>query len=356
MNLRLIWAACLLGLLACQPPEDTVVPGTAVSEAFYLRHAGADMPVVVEGNTASGTFIVMLHGGPGSNAMIYNDALTTFSDPLEAEFAMVYWDQRGSGNAKGVYGRDQATVAAYIEDLARLIDLLRHRYGAESRLFLMGHSWGGMLSAGYLADSTRAAGIAGWINIDGVHSFPRIAETAPAMLIATGEAQIAEDQEADSWQAIVDYCRDLGPAPLALEEILQINRYGYEAEQLLTTAEVLGQGEVEIGDVLRFYFGSRHNFATAFFNQLMTAREMTPEVVETNFVEALPGIRVPALLIWGRYDHVVPLAVGEEAYNQLGTPAADKELRVMETSGHSPMVHEPVATQTAIREFVARYR
>lgn len=346
----------LIGNWACRP-RDEVVPGQAVSESFFLRHAGADMPVVVEGNTASGVFIVVLHGGPGGNAMIYNTALTAFSDPLEADYAMVYWDQRSSGSAKGAYGLDRMEVAAYIEDLDRLMTLLRHRYGADSRFFLLGHSWGGMLSCGYLADSSRAAGIAGWINIAGAHSFPLIRQSAPPMLIATGEGQIAADQEAEAWQEIVDYCRELGSGgAVSLEETAQVNRYGYEAELLLTKAEVLGAGDIPLGDLWRFYFGTSHNLVTAFFNQLLTSAVMVPEVVETSFSEVLPGLNMPTLLIWGRYDHVVPLALGEEVHARLGTPEADKTLLVMEASGHSPMITEPAETQAAIRRFVATYR
>lgn len=37
---------------------------------FFVKNAGAEMPVYVKGNIQSGTFILFLHGGPGGNASL----------------------------------------------------------------------------------------------------------------------------------------------------------------------------------------------------------------------------------------------------------------------------------------------
>jgi pimeloyl-ACP methyl ester carboxylesterase len=68
-------------------------------EVLYLRHKGADMPAYVYGNTSSNTFILLLHGGPGGSGLEYRSGI--YAEMLEEEVGMIYWDQRGQGNAQG---------------------------------------------------------------------------------------------------------------------------------------------------------------------------------------------------------------------------------------------------------------
>ncbi len=57
-----------------------------------------------------------------------------------------------------------------------------------------------------------------------------------------------------------------------------------------------------------------------------------PEVDELNF---LPRVRVPVLMISGRYDHIYPVEPSQQPFfDLLGTPARDK-MRVVFESGHS---------------------
>ena len=74
------------------------------------------MPVFVEGNLNSNTFIILLHGGPGGDSHTYNTGITYFSDQMEEEFVMVYYDQRGSGTSMGNYKKSDLTMEQYIED------------------------------------------------------------------------------------------------------------------------------------------------------------------------------------------------------------------------------------------------
>src|SRR3989304_1053561 len=98
---------------------------------FYFTHKGADMPVYVEGNLLYKTFIIVLHGGPGGNAHTYNTAIPAFSDRMEENFVMVYYDQRGSGTSLGHYKHSDLTVEQHVEDLGFLIRLLLGKYGTD---------------------------------------------------------------------------------------------------------------------------------------------------------------------------------------------------------------------------------
>ena len=106
---------------------------------FFLVNKGADMPVSVQGNKASGVFILFLHGGPGGTALQKMD-LPAFND-LESSYATVFWDQRASGSSQGNSQNNLLTLPQFVEDLDKLVDLISGKYN-NPKIFLMGHSFG----------------------------------------------------------------------------------------------------------------------------------------------------------------------------------------------------------------------
>ena len=58
-----------------------------------------------------------------------------------------------------------------------------------------------------------------------------------------------------------------------------------------------------------------------------------PEAEQVNFISR---VRIPALVINGRYDHFFPVESSQKPFlNLLGTPEADKKFVIYET-GHAP--------------------
>jgi eukaryotic-like serine/threonine-protein kinase len=65
----------------------------------------------------------------------------------------------------------------------------------------------------------------------------------------------------------------------------------------------------------------------------ISGRPASPEVDQANFA---PRVRVPTLMINGRHDFFNPYETSQRPlFELLGTPARDKELRVLE-AGHVP--------------------
>ena len=60
----LISVTLVMFLSACEKQ------GFYQGDHFFVKNAGAEMPVYVKGNIQSGTFILFLHGGPGGNASL----------------------------------------------------------------------------------------------------------------------------------------------------------------------------------------------------------------------------------------------------------------------------------------------
>ena len=62
---------------------------------FFVKNAGAEMPVYIKGNIESKVFILFVHGGPGGSASLAS--FIPVSKELEKDYAFAYWDQRASG-------------------------------------------------------------------------------------------------------------------------------------------------------------------------------------------------------------------------------------------------------------------
>ncbi|MGA9521883.1 MAG: alpha/beta fold hydrolase [Myxococcaceae bacterium] len=65
---------------------------------------------------------------------------------LEQRYAVVYWDQRGSGTSQGDVDPSTLSMEQFIEDTDRVLETLAMRYSPRS-IFLVGHSWGGSLGS-----------------------------------------------------------------------------------------------------------------------------------------------------------------------------------------------------------------
>jgi pimeloyl-ACP methyl ester carboxylesterase len=78
------------------------------------------------------------------------------------------------------------------------------------------------------------------------------------------------------------------------------------------------------------------------------------EVELAAYTNEMHKITIPTLLQWGKYDFVVPPALGYSAYDEIG--AVNKYLKIYEHSAHSPMNNEPDLFVKDIITFVETYK
>jgi len=135
----------LLSFFSCSKEETNL---SDLNETFFVRHKNADMPVHVHGNGSQKVFLIILHGGPGGNGLGYR--VNTIRTEIEKNNAVVYFDQRGSGSSQGNYSEEDVSVDLMAEDVLALVKVIKDKYGDDSKLFLMGHSWGGFLGPAVL--------------------------------------------------------------------------------------------------------------------------------------------------------------------------------------------------------------
>lgn len=335
-----IFSSCAVLFFALVGCSTQSVDPNDFNDHFYIRTDGADLPVQVQGNLASQKLVILLHGGPGGDATTYNDALPAFSDPLEREVAMVYYDQRGSGSSSGKYGRTESlTIRQHVLDLRKLIIALEDKYGNDMDIFLMGHSWGGTLGTAFLLTPGYEELITGWIEVDGAHNFMGIDEIREKF-ISVGEGMINNGHSTDFWNEVISFCETMDANSTV--DISKLNSYGYEAEVVVANDGFLSG--VDNRDAFRrMKYLSKYDGAVTTTNLFFTSSGfgMFDEVTNTDYTARLGEITLPTLLLWGRYDFVLPLSLGEQALEALGTPSEEKSLWVFETSGHSPMVNQP---------------
>ena len=314
-------------------------------EVLNVRNNGADMPAYVHGNAASKTFVIVVHGGPGGNGLEYRSG--TYAEQLEEKVAMVYWDQRGQGMSHGKYSTNDVTIGQMADDLYALVNIVKHRYGSDSKVYLLGHSWGGTLTAAFMTRKHYQHSVDGWIEANGAHDLPMLNKSAVEMFRTIGQDHINRGVNADQWQPIVDFANSVDPNNISVEQAGEINGHGHTAEGLV---DAVRQGSGAAGGLIKYVFASPTNPLTSALSGSATSNLLLQEVEAANYTPQLKNITVPCLFLWGRYDFVVPPELGYSAYAEVSS--AQKELVIFEESGHSPMDNEPDKFVDEVLDFV----
>jgi pimeloyl-ACP methyl ester carboxylesterase len=334
-------AFALFGLLACSPLQTE-------GDFMFLRTAGADLPIWVRGNTESKTLVVWLSGGPGSPVNLVRGAAT---DEMERHFGMVYWDQRGAGSAQGNPAPDTFTMAQFVEDTHKVVELVRARYGA-TRVFLLGHSWGGTLATAYLLDPERQQEIAGFLDVDGNHDMPLVFPLKLAWLRAYAEGRVASGSDVQHWSKVRDFCAS--EPPLTEENFLRWDDYTDGSNAAFHDPG----GGPEL-DFERLFLSSDSPTAYLLVNQDLDEEYMFKNDAVRNsysYSERMREITLPVALLWGENDGIVPLPTAYSAFDALGTAPDQIQFSLFENSAHFPFLEEPAAFARAAIEFVEAAR
>jgi pimeloyl-ACP methyl ester carboxylesterase len=167
---------------------------------LFLEREGAIMPVWVRGNVESGTFVLIVHGGPGSTSQQWVD-LPSFQ-AFEKRYAIAYWDQRGAGTSQGTPPSTSYTVDDAVADTDAVVALLRSRYEVK-RFFILAHSWGGFVATAWLLDPAHQVGVDGYVMVSGDFAPVEGVDLARQFVLEYAKAQV--DAGAADWQPAVNW-------------------------------------------------------------------------------------------------------------------------------------------------------
>lgn len=331
-----------VGLYSCKKEK---INFNNLNDTIIVRHKKADMPAYVHGNGSEKVFLIILHGGPGGTGLQYR--VNNFKSEVERNNAVVYFDQRGSGNAQGAYAKADVSVDLMAEDVLALVKVLKAKYGNDSRFFLMGHSWGGTLGPATLLKNQ--GDFLGWIDVDGSHSPRDTYNEYKRAIKKIAEEQIARGNSIAYWNGAINTTQSVSQT-YNDEDFFKLNGEAHEGEDKL----------VDDGVINELRFDGAKFFEYNFLSTLWNSKGIRSLLVEKglfeklSYTDRLAEITIPSLVLWGKYDIIVPTVYAQEAYDNLGS--TNKELFIFNKSGHSPMFSEPELFAEKLIGFINQYK
>jgi pimeloyl-ACP methyl ester carboxylesterase len=326
--------ALVLPLIACGPRDG---------EMLFLRHKGADMPVWVRGNVESNDLVLVVHGGPGGTSFVLPGS--EGFQKLEEHAAVAYWEQRASGSSQGNVEATTITVDQFKEDLGLVVDLLRQRYPS-ANLYVLGYSWGGLLSGLYLTDPAAQAKVKGWIDLSGSHDVPLTIRVSRELIVAKLQQRIEQGSEVEKWKEALDW--------YAKNPTLDGSNYGQHTSYIEETGGGVYTGRS--GVTFGLIFDSPFAPFSMGTNASIVARTMFDQIEHLDITSSMSAITLPTLVMFGKEDGQVPPAVGKEAFDALGTAADRKELVLVDKAAHAIYLDSPDVFADSIRTFIEKNR
>ncbi len=319
-----------------------------ISETFYVESAGSSMHVLIEGNIGSKVVLLVVHGGPGEGAFIYNTDY--ISENLEDKYALAYWDQRNSGSSQGNNNESHLTLEQMVDDLKKVIIVIRERYGADTRVFVLSHSFGGLIAAGFLTSDNNQDLISGYIETDGSHDYPRNDTLTRNMLLEVADTEIAKNDHVREWNKIVSWCES-HPGNYTPDESLELEDLASKAESYIPqvtkvnfftlAASIVLKDKLPLTSILSNYLSSENS-------------NLVKEISGKEFTSVLKRITIPVLLLYGKFDFICPPSLGYEFYS--GISSVRKRIVISPVSGHNLIFQDRMLFRDEVLRFVEENR
>jgi len=295
----------------------TEIRPDGISTLEKVKIGGIDQWVFSRGQSKQNPVLLILHGGPGAGSIGF---AREFYGELEKNFVVVNWDQRSAGKSFSFLTPGSSIQPeTFISDTHEIILFLKHKFGV-SKIYLMGHSWGGYLGA-------------------------IIAHRYPADLyayIGIGPVVRGEDSARTSFETVQEGLAKENPeASLTFEDYLKnrrhwLNHFGHgmfhgphsKDEDNYLGGVMFASPEYSLLDVATYPLGiarSGMNLRKYFFSM--------------DLFEQAPSISVPVYFATGRYDGYNLPEILERYVNVLKSPS--KKIFVFENCAHAPHFEEP---------------
>jgi len=313
-------------------PNGEILPGS-IAEIHYLRLGGLNQWAMIRGENVANPLLIMLHGGPGFPEM---RLLRFFNAPLEKDFTVIYWEQRGTGKSfDRKIPAPSMTVEQFISDLDELIEAMRERFGKD-KIAIYGHSWGSALGVLYAERFPHK--VAAFVGAGQVGNWP-------ASELRCYEFLLAEAERHGNRKALREL-RAIGPPPHTGQRQMVQGKWQTRFLGMVRGMSLwklsrilLGGPESSVFDLLNILRGT-----------LFSTYTMWEEVSALNLIKAVPVLAMPVFFFIGRHDHVIAPETSVAYFDMLSAPS--KKLIWFEESAHEPSFEEPAKFNAAMVELV----
>ncbi len=273
-----------------------------------------------------GAPLLIVHGGPGAS----HDYFLPFLLPLARTNRLIFIDERGSGRSQKLDEPSGYTVENMVED----VEDVRRELGL-GKISLLGHSYGGVLAQAYALKYQQNL-----THLVLASTFPSTAGMNQVFVTMKKNMPAEVREQIDKLEAQGLYGHG---------KPWEKNRYTEEYMKLAW------------GDGYFPYLYGRHPDAN--YDPLATGnnswelyREMWGSngefVIDGNlksveYVDRLPTIKVPTLVIAGDHDEVDP-----SLSKQMSEKIAGSKLVILSNSGHMTFVDQPIQFNQAVSQFL----
>ena len=79
-------------------------------------------------------------------------------------------------------------------------------------------------------------------------------------------------------------------------------------------------------------------------------------ISDIDLTARMQNITLPALILWGKFDGVIPYPMAQHAFSSLGTIPSRKSIVTLPDSGHVGFYEEPELFDAAVRQFIEIYK
>jgi proline iminopeptidase len=252
--------------------------------------------------------LVVLHGGPGQSSLTFKRSF----EALAADYRIIFYDQRGSGNSEIKPNPADYTIEHLVEDL----EVLRRDVIRADRIVVIGHSFGGAFAQRYVLahpEHVSALILVGSVRINnGMNRrwFWKI--LGPALYSTVLGLPPADGIAADAWMT---------PTPDDAE----------------STARLFDKTRTDI-------------FTDVGYSSFAAWRELSLSAAGRDYHDDLRGLVTPTLVIYGEADSPF---TGRQVATELCGLMPHCATAGFARSGHWPFLEEPERFQQVVRGFLA---
>jgi pimeloyl-ACP methyl ester carboxylesterase len=331
----------------CQ--KEKISTENNISDLFYVENLGVSMRVLVEGNIASKTILLFVHGGPGSSSYFYNTDY--ISENIEDKYAVAYWDQRMAGASQGNINANDLTLENMTDDMKKVIQTLKARYGQEVGVFILGHSFGGMVTTSFMTTKDNQKMVKGWIFFSAAHNYPLNDSLSKVDMMIAANEQISLGRKVAEWQEILNYCNALPAGKFTLEQSNQLNTYAHASESYFEEFKPFPL----VNYIINNNVEQNYALSSAVINIYRSVKsDLNDALTKVNFTSNLSDITTPILSIFGKYDFICPAGLGEDLLNRVSSTY--KNHVILPNSSHAGMFQDEKLFCDEINNFIQLHR